>query len=647
MSQTKFIKLIFIFLVIFQFSVSSFAQEESLGDVENVEGDYYGEEVYEQAESDYGGQNMQEDIPGGYAEEDGEGMIVGEDLESYEVEQYAGEDPGEATDEYGAYAGNEALMTEGQLLQQEGAQVEKLDYEGNTYFEQEIANGGEEEFAEGTVYYTDPFTGKKLTPEEYAKVVDTEVDADDSWRLKDKHQIDLDSVQFKGQSYSLIDWKNIDSINWLDFDNWRANRAYRDKNPDWKLKLREQVNKEVIGKVLSCIGKCKIYRGRKAVVASHLSVVKEGDEVHNEKDSYMWLFLIDGTLVRISPHTSVSFNEINISKQSVFLYARLNQGNILYYPRLPVVYKSSNKEETDSIFLPLKLKEANVQNFLRKKYQSMTEKQKLHEVASRIGAQKEQVDFLNAKILENFKFGSKKSELILILPNGTINAENAVLDVFVEPGSESYVRHRDISEQIKAAEEYQAQVFLMFRGYNNDRTVTLNHNAWYQISLEGRDYKQVDLSDNEAFGRAEFLTKRIPTILTARELLFEKYSRPIMNEKTTYEDFAFDTGYRLWNHIGSNDTMDKKYELNTRKSFLIEYARRVETSNLRSVFKLLDQMDAEGLLQIDGFSEKYYSKALNAYRYAISNKFTSDNDIVKDYKDLQYYIWNITHAKGN
>jgi hypothetical protein len=636
MSQTKMIKLLFLFILIFQLGSSVFAQE-NLGDVEDV-GEYYEEGM---SEGDYAGEG---DYP---VEEyqDGEGMVVGEDLESYETEQYV--DESDDIKNFDNYAGNEALMTEGQLLQQEGAQVEKLDFEGNTYFEAEIANENVNPVDPNEVYYTDPFTGRKLTPLEYKEFVDTEIDADDSWRVKDKHKIDVDNVLFKGQSFSLIDWKNIDSVNWLDFDNWRANRHFRDKNPDWKLKTREQNNKEMVGKVLSCIGTCHVYRGRRKVNASYLTVVKEGDEVHNLKDSYMWLYLMDGTMVRISPETSVSFNEINVSNQSVFVYARLNQGNILYYPRLPLVYKSSKKEETDSIFLPLKLKEANIQNFLRQKYQKLSNEEKLHEVASRINANAEQTEFLNQKILENFKFGSKKSELILVLPNGTINAENAILDVFVEPGSDSYVRHRDISDQVKQAEEYEAQVFLLFRGYNNKKTVTLNHNTWYSISLEGRDYKAVNLEDHVGFGRAEFSTKRIPTILMARELMYEKYSRKIMKENMTYDDFAYETGYRLWNYVGENDSADKKYEINTRKSFLIEYARRVETSNLRSVFKLLDQMDAEGTLNIEGFSEKYYSKALNAYRESISNKFSDDNDIVKDYKDLQYYIWNITHAKGN
>jgi hypothetical protein len=495
-------------------------------------------------------------------------------------------------------------------------------------------------------FYHDPFSGKLISANKYKKYVDTQVEADSSWRLQDKDKIDVDNVFFKGQGFSLINWEDTNPINWLDFDTWRANRNFRDTHKNWKLKRRERDKKELLGKVISCVGTCGIYRGKIAANASYLSRVLEGDEITTAKDSYMWLFLMDGTLVRISPETSISFNEFNISNKKFFHFARLNQGHILWYSRILGEYKSSLLHETDTLFLPLKLKEANIEQFLRKKYQKLSQSQKNKDIYDPINATKDQVKFLNNKISSNFKSSNKTSEVLLVLPNCTINAENAVLDVFSESGNVTYIRSRDIRSQFKGDVNFDPKTFLFFRGYNNKKSRSLDLGQWYSVSIEGRDYSEVEKIP-QSFYWMEFLTKRIPTILTARELMLEKFSKQIFNNKLIYEDFAFMTGYRLWGAKRESDTNDRTYELNKRKGFLINYTRRVETTNLRSLFKLLDKLENEGKLNLTGFDEQYFGKAYKDYLMTISNIFSQDHDLVKEYKDMQYYIWNLSHSKGN
>lgn len=552
-----------------------------------------------------------------------------------EVPVLEGEDTYEQEYE-GELEGHELEATDGVLVESEG---------GTFLEEPEYKTGKLQSIVGEETKYEDPFSGQKITANQYKKTVDTGINADVSWTLQDKNKIDEDNVFFKGQDFSLVDWENLDPIRWLDFDTWRANRAFRDENQDWKLKLRERSRDELVGKVISCVGSCKIFRGKQFSQAHYLSRIKEGDEVMTDEDSYMWIYLMDGTLVRVSPHTSISFNEFNISNKKFFHYARLNKGHILWYSRIAGRYKHSKLHETDTIFLPLKLKEANIENFKRLKYQSMTQEQKDIDVYSPLNANKEQVEFLNKKIESNYKLGYKDSEVLLVLPNCTINAENAVLDVFAESGNDTYIRSRDIRFQFDGENTFDPKTFLFFRGYNNKKSRTLDIGQWYSVSMEGRDYKEVEIINKDIYW-SEFITKRIPTILLAREIFVEKFSKLLMNKSNIYEDFAFMTGYRLWAAKRENDDVDRTYELNQRKGFLIEYTRRVETTNLRSLFKLLDKLDAEGKLVIDGFGDKYYGKAFRDYFHTISNLFSEDDDVVKEYKEAQYYIWNLTNSKG-
>jgi hypothetical protein len=548
-------------------------------------------------------------------------------------------------DEYvedGLSEDNQELGT-GSIGNTQGEGISDSQFEGNTYLEEEQKSPIKSK--DKTVYYVDPYTFEELSASDYAKTVDTSVNADISWVLQDKVKIDTDHIQFKGQDYNIIQWDKLKHESWLDFHTWKGVRKFRDKNPNWKLLEREREHKEIVGRVISCIGECRIYRGKKFSNGAYLSIIKEGDEISTQKNSYLWLFLMDGTLVRISPETSMSFNEINISNKKFFYYTRLNAGHIMWYPRISALYEPSKLTDTDPLFLPLKIGEANIEYFNSKEYKSLSDEEKKLESINPINARVEQYEKINELIIQNNKIGKKDVEVFMVLPNGTFSSKNSVLDVFTELGNNTYVRSRDIREYLSHKTPYKQHLFLSFRGYNNERTVKLQTGAWYEVGMEGRSYKEVDLSDIK-FKRMEYLTSRIPTMLMARELLIQKYSKGLL-KKTNYEDFAFDQGYRLWDYLGPNDPASKKFELNARKSFLIEYTRRVETTNLRSVFKLLDKLEEEGELNIEGFTDKYYQKAVDAYSFHLNHSFNEEGELLKEYNKSQYYIWLLKNAKGN
>ena len=152
------------------------------------------------------------------------------------------------------------------------------------------------------------------------------------WNVEEK-QVELDTEPLKGQGYSLIPWETLEPENWLSYDRWLHERTLKDKMPDWKVRLRDDRQMEHVGKILQCRGKCLVYRGTMSAPVRHLSRINEGDELKTEDDSVAWIYLMDGTLVRVGPKSSVSFLEINWSTSEVFHLVRLHQGHIFWHPR--------------------------------------------------------------------------------------------------------------------------------------------------------------------------------------------------------------------------------------------------------------------------------------------------------------------------
>ena len=120
---------------------------------------------------------------------------------------------------------------------------------------------------------------------------------------------------FQGpQRKSVLEWKELDTDKWLSLKSWKVERKYKDKNKSWKENYRYYKAKEPIGRVISCIGKCQVFAGTNPYFIQSRSLIREGDEFETLKDSYAWIFLFDGSLIRISPETSVNFNEFNIGE---------------------------------------------------------------------------------------------------------------------------------------------------------------------------------------------------------------------------------------------------------------------------------------------------------------------------------------------
>src|SRR3989338_5224732 len=80
------------------------------------------------------------------------------------------------------------------------------------------------------------------------------------WGIKPEN-LDKDKISYKNQTKSIIEWDKVDAVEWLDITNWIAARKIRDENPEWKILYRDALNKELVGKVISCEGICTLNRG--------------------------------------------------------------------------------------------------------------------------------------------------------------------------------------------------------------------------------------------------------------------------------------------------------------------------------------------------------------------------------------------------
>ena len=79
---------------------------------------------------------------------------------------------------------------------------------------------------------------------------------------------------------------------------------------------------EIVGRFFQCVGRCRVDRGLNFFNPSFSTAIYEGDEVQTIGESFAWIFLLDGTMVRLSPESSINFN---VSFINIFLFIFISQ----------------------------------------------------------------------------------------------------------------------------------------------------------------------------------------------------------------------------------------------------------------------------------------------------------------------------------
>lgn len=420
-------------------------------------------------------------------------------------------------------------------------------------------------------------------------------------------------IYFKDQNRSLTRWESLNASDWLNFDYWRKASKLKDEQPKWETILQEKRLREIMGRVIQCYGDCRLFRGRGFNSTSYRSSIREGDELLTVGDSYAWIYLLDGTVVRVSPDTSVTFKEFNVGKKEFFVHIRVNSGNVVYMNRSRSQFAETEDRETDQIFLPLDFFEANPI--------SGTVEVNEDDLFSLINEKESKllnIKRLNDLIKENNEnISEKRTFNFLVMPNGTLTGYDLNVEMIVLLGNRSYIKQRDSKWQGLSEQEDVAGVFY-FRGFENNQSYPMDVGNWQEIDVSGRSIRPAEKP--EAFSFGEILSKRPWSILVARELMMKNYTYPFYNV-TDPNELALDHGYRMWGELGK----EKKDDLQLRLNYLHEYTRRIETSNLLAANQFVKKVEKRGDdVKRFEYSNRFYKTAFNYYIRGEENS-TQDN----------------------
>ena len=410
------------------------------------------------------------------------------------------------------------------------------------------------------------------------------------------------SRNLKGQSKSRFDWERLKPDQFLNYVIWKKNLEEKEGfNP-----YLDKAYKEVMGKVISCVGKCYISRGFGRSQMNFLTTLRESDEIETGPDSYVWIFLMDGSLVRIAPYSSISLKEINVGKKEIFVQLRFNYGLFYFTNRSSKYVEVNDKYETDPLFLPLQLTGAN-EISLEKNSNPLS-------ILENKGGRELQKRRANEWISKNNVLAyRKKSFSYLVLPNVTIKGQGISAHMFVANGSKSFFK---VSTDKTPAKH-------MLRGYKNKKQENIKNNIWWEVDAGGKTL--VEKVDQKASLRIiEILMKRLPSLFIAREMMFRKYSIPLFNIHLTSDKLAENFGYRLWGELDSK----KDTDLQKRMRFLDEYVRRTETTLLQESANLYKK---NAYFKKRNFNSEFYSLALKGYLGTVSGDNAISKKILYNY----------------
>lgn len=442
------------------------------------------------------------------------------------------------------------------------------------------------------------------------------ISASEVWK-QDLSKMDVDTLVYKGQNKSTIQWKEINPYKWLDFDEWKKTRAFRDKNPYWKMKLRQRKNIEKMAAVIKCVGKCTLDHGNGQKEIQYNSGLFEGDEIFTHENSSMWITLINGTIIRLYEKTSISLNEINLLKDKTSSYIRLNSGHIYLESRFNEEYTKLNLPESDQLFLPLEELVANREYFQIEEFRKLKKHQKpLYEGEKNPGALG-QYTKLNEALVKKDQYLDKAEHLTLInSPNALIQLKTGRLNFSYYPNGNSFIQYNQKPFNIKSKS---LKGDLLLKGHNEDQFKFVsegNYIATNDKIIESENY----------FKFSSRLTKRIPSILLAREEILKRKFPFLYFQEIESKGMILDYGYILW----------PKKIIDKREEFLTINLLKRELKNfskMKELFATNDSVPVDSN-KFNSIKNKYYK----AKKSSLAKK-------IREFSDNEYYVWVMQNAK--
>jgi hypothetical protein len=455
---------------------------------------------------------------------------------------------------------------------------------------------------------------------------------DDSWGVNPS-KIDADDYEYGlDQFRDLTSWDKLVPDRWLNFREWKKDRKLKDSRPRWRNLVRNAKSMEIVGRVIKCIGVCRYYHGLNSTSASYQTKIREGDEFYTDNHSYAWISLVDGTMVRVSPKTSITFTEVNISKKQVFYLARLNYGHINWQSRLSGEFKSLDKTESDLAFYPLLMKRANREYHAISEFRKLNYDEKLEFSVVNNPGYISQYKSLNAYLQSNKETYSKRdSTAYIYTPNASFQIANSHLSVFFSLRDKTVFKSKFTYEDFEKEDERVQSSKVLYRGYNNGDEFIPDRDKWYSVNSKGTEVRETN-SNVESLNVIDSFSSRIPAIHLARERLLRIHSQKLLSPGISLKDMAKYFQYRLWDS-------EKENELSLRLSFIKEYIRRVETTNLRAIQQVFSEYPIERI------NNSYYARAMKLHYKAIRQQFSPENIAVREMTESEYYLWLLRNGK--
>ncbi len=456
---------------------------------------------------------------------------------------------------------------------------------------------------------------------------------------------DIIRPEFRGQKKSMTTWGDLPIESYLSFSKWKIDSDLQDNIPEWEQSFRERNYKELAGRIYQCVGVCRVDRGEGFFNGTHRTGIYEGDEIQTVGDSYAWVFLLDGTMVRMSPQSSLTINEFNVGVKENFINARVNTGNILWLSRLESTLEEWNSRETDVLFFPYaeydSLPVRETKEYLEDNLLEMTTEKETYLYHYKN---------LNKKITENNSLTHKKlTYAFLVLPNATLMGISPNVEMVSLLGGKSYLKKRSFQTLGLSRDNTESpqELFLQMRGYDNKELSSVKEDEWVSIDEKGRN--QVDVDSISWLNMGEFITKRIPSLLLGREIFLNRYSAFAFRETYDPLKLAKEDGHRLWGKMSTDATNAEKSksDLDERLEFLKEYFRRIETTNLLASGKYKERLEARGeKVQMTEYGRFYFITALNTYyKYGeLQLDNTSDSQTGEVLNSTKKLLWKKIHG---
>lgn len=447
-------------------------------------------------------------------------------------------------------------------------------------------------------------------------------------------------VVYKNQLLGGTKWGELKLDSFLSFREWRDQVEEKEVVPEWETIVRERNNREIAGRFFQCVGICRVDRGQSFFNPSFRTSLYEGDEIQTIGESYAWIFLFDGTMIRLSPESSINLNEFNIGVNENFISARVNAGNILWLSRSEALFEEINIRETDVLFYPLALYEAqpvpDKKPYIESDLIEMVEEKK---------TSLNQYKNLNSLIEENNKLTKgKPTYTFIVMPNMTLMGYGPSVEIVSLIGGKTYFKKRSSSALgLKKNDMDEEETLLQIRGFENKELTRIQSDEWIEMDEKGRNYALAKENLNW-LTMGEFITKRIPSLMVARELMLKNHSEFAFRSQYNPHVLATKDGYRLWGSLKKPEVGDaKKSDLHQRLEFLKEYFRRIETTNLTVSSHFSERLKNRGeVLRTMEYGNFFFIKALDKY-YSFE-EYTDDKESGEVLNSTTKALWKRMHG---